>query len=128
MAISSLNLATFDLARDDIASAAEHALTAVDKALRLAYREVIAYALGIAAQVALVTGRAEDAGALGGAFLELFAAIGAEPQRAEAQRHAAMLEGVARVTDVDAAVERGRALTFDEAAELARDVLSAALA
>jgi hypothetical protein len=39
-----------------------------------------------------------------------------------------MLEGVARVTDVDAAVERGRALTFDEAAELARDVLSAALA
>jgi predicted ATPase/DNA-binding SARP family transcriptional activator len=128
MAISSLNLATFDLARDDIASAAQHALTAVDKALRLAYREVIAYALGIAAQVALVTGRAEDAGALGGAFLELFAAIGAEPQRAEAQRHAAMLEGVARVTDVDAAVERGRALTFDEAAQLARDVLSAALA
>ena len=54
-------------------------------------------------------------------------AIGTEPQRAEAQRHAATLEGVARLTDVDAAVARGRALTLEEAATLARDVLSGAL-
>ena len=87
----------------------------------------MAYALGIAARVALDTGRAEDAGVLGGAFLELFAAIGAEPQRAEAQRHAATLEAVARLTDVDAAVARGRALTLEEAADLAREVLGAAL-
>jgi predicted ATPase/DNA-binding SARP family transcriptional activator len=128
IAISSLNLATFDLARGDAVAAAEHALAAIDRAQRLAYREVVAYALGIAAQVALDTGRPDDAGVLGGAFLELFAAIGAEPQRAEAQRHAELLEGVARVTDVDAAVARGRALTTEAAADLARDVLSAALA
>jgi predicted ATPase/DNA-binding SARP family transcriptional activator len=128
IAISSLNLATFDLARGDVAGAAAHALGAVDRALRLAYREVLAYALGIAARVALETGRAEDAGVLGGAFLELFAAIGTEPQRAEAQRHADTLEGVSRATDVDAAVARGRALTFEEAVDLARDVFSAAAA
>ena len=128
IAISSLNLATFDLARGDVVAAAEHALAAIDRAQRLAYREVVAYALGIAAQVALDTGRPDDAGVLGGAFLELFAAIGAEPQRAEAQRHAAMLERVSRVTDVEAAVARGRTLTTEAAADLARDVLSAALA
>ena len=127
LAISSLNLSTFDLARGDLRAAAEHALAAVEKAMRLSYREVMAYAIGIAARVALETGRADDAGALGGAFLELFAAIGTEPQRAEAQRHAATLEGVARLTDVDAAVARGRALTLEEAATLARDVLSGAL-
>jgi hypothetical protein len=88
---------------------------------------VLAYALGISARVALETGRAEDAGALGGAFLELFAVIGTEPQRAEAQRHAATLERVAGLTDVDAAVARGRASTLDEAVALARDVLSDAL-
>jgi predicted ATPase/DNA-binding SARP family transcriptional activator len=124
IAISSLNLATFDLARGDIAAAAERALAAIDGAVRLAYREVLAYAFGIAARVALDTGRVDDAGLLGGAFLELFAAIGTEPQRAEAERHAATLEEVARLTDVDAALERGRALTLEEAAELARDVLS----
>jgi hypothetical protein len=61
-------------------------------------------------------------------LLELFAAIGTEPQHPEAQSHAATLDGVGRVTDVDAAVARGRALTLEEAADLARDVLSAALA
>jgi tetratricopeptide (TPR) repeat protein len=128
LAISSLNLSTYELARGDTVAAAGYALTAIDKAIRLAYREVVAYALGIAARVALETGRAENAGVLGGAFLELFAAIGAEPQRAEAQRHAATLEAVARLTDVDAAVARGRALTLEEATDLARDVLAAALA
>jgi tetratricopeptide (TPR) repeat protein len=128
IAISSLNLATYDLARGDVAAAAENALAAIERATRLAYREVTAYALGIAARVALETGRAEEAGTLGGAFLELFAAIGTEPQRAEAQRHAATLEAVARVTDVDAAVARGRSLTTEEATDLARDVLSGALA
>ena len=128
LAISSLNLSTYELARGDTVAAAGYALTAIDKAIRLAYREVVAYALGIAARVALDTGRAEDAGVLGGAFLELFAAIGAEPQRAEAQRHAATLEAVARLTDVDAAVARGRALTLEEAADLSREVLTAALA
>ena len=88
LAISSLNLSTFDLARGDFRAAAEHSLAAVEKAMRLSYREVMAYAIGIAARVALETGRADDAGALGGAFLETFAVIGTEPQRAEAQRHA----------------------------------------
>jgi predicted ATPase len=127
VAISRLNLATFDLERGDTEAAAAHGLAAIDGATRLAYREVLAYALGIAAQVGLKTGRADDAGVLGGAFLELFASIGTEPQRAEAQRHADMLEGVSRVTVVDAAVARGHALTLEAATDLAREVLSAAL-
>jgi hypothetical protein len=100
---------------------------AIDKAARLAYREVLAYALGIAARVALETGRAEDAGVLGGAFVELFESIGTEPQREEAQRHAATLAAAADLIDVEAAVTRGRALTLEEATGLARDVLSAAV-
>jgi predicted ATPase/DNA-binding SARP family transcriptional activator len=127
VAISSLNLATFDLARRDYRAAAEHALTAIEKAIRLSYREVLAYAFGIAARVALATDRADDAGALGGAFLELFAVIRTEPQRAEAQRHASTLEDVAQLTDVEAAIARGRALQLEEAIALARDVLSEAL-
>jgi hypothetical protein len=86
---------------------------------------VLAYALGIAARVALETGRGEDAGVLGGAFVELFESIGTEPQREEAQRHAATLEAAADLIDVEAAVTRGRALTLEEATGLARDVLSA---
>jgi predicted ATPase/DNA-binding SARP family transcriptional activator len=127
LAISSLNLATFDLERGDTKAAAAYALAAIDKAARLAYREVLAYALGIAARVALETGRAEDAGVLGGAFVELFETIGTEPQREEAQRHAATLEAAARLIDVETAVTRGRELTLEEATGLARDVLSAAV-
>jgi tetratricopeptide (TPR) repeat protein len=127
LAISSLNLATFDLERGDTKAAAAYALVAIDKAARLAYREVLAYALGIAARVALETGRAEDAGVLGGAFVELFESIGTEPQREEAQRHAATLAAAADLIDVEAAVTRGRALTLEEATGLARDVLSAAV-
>ena len=128
IAISSLNLATFELLRGDVPAASEHALAAIGRAQRLAYREVLAYALGIAAQVALAEGRADDAGVLGGAFTELFAAIGTEPQRAEGQRHAETSAGVARVTDLDAAVARGRSLAVEEAVDLARDVLGAAAA
>jgi predicted ATPase/DNA-binding SARP family transcriptional activator len=127
VAISRLNLATFDLERGDTEAAAAHGLAAIDGATRLAYREVLAYALGIAARVALDTGRAEDAGILGGAFVELFEAIGTEPQREEAQRHATKLEEAARVTDVEAALRRGRELTLEQATELARDVLAAAV-
>jgi tetratricopeptide (TPR) repeat protein len=127
VAISRLNLATFDLERGDTEAAAARGLAAIDGATRLAYREVLAYALGIAARVALNTGRAEDAGILGGAFVELFEAIGTEPQREEAQRHATTLEEAARVTDVEAALRRGRELTLEQATELARDVLAAAV-
>jgi tetratricopeptide (TPR) repeat protein len=127
VAIARLNLATFDLERGDTEAAAVHAVAAIDGAARLAYREVLAYALGIAARVALDTGRAEDAGVLGGAFVELFEAIGTEPQREEAQRHAKTLEEAAGLIDVEAAVRRGKELTLEQATELARAVLATAV-
>ena len=123
-AISSLNLATLEVERGRLDVAAEHAAVALDKALRLSYHEVTAYALGIVAAIALESDRPQEAGVLSGAFVELFRTIGTEPQREEAERHEATMEGARRLIDVDAAVERGKALTLDEAAALAHEVLS----
>jgi hypothetical protein len=125
MAISVLNLATFDLERGDLAAAAEHVAQSLERSTRLAYREVTAYGLGIAAAIAAETGRSEDAGMLGGAFSELFRAIGSDPQTAEAERLATTLARVSGEIDVDAAVERGKSMTADEALALARDVIAA---
>ncbi len=125
IAISHLNLSTFDLERGDLVAAAEHVRVALDKTQRLSYREAMAYALGIVATLAVQTGRAEDAGVLGGAFVELFRAIGTEPQWMEAERHTATLAEAARETDVEAAVERGKALTTEQAVSLAHEVLDA---
>jgi predicted ATPase/DNA-binding SARP family transcriptional activator len=124
IAISSLNLSAIDIERGDLRAAARHVAVAIDRALRLAYREVTAYALGIAGVIAVRIGRPEDAAVLGGAFVALFREIGAEPQPEEAERHAAMLAEAARQVDVEAALERGRSLTTDEAVALARDVLA----
>ncbi len=125
IAISVLNLATFDLERGDLAAAAEHVTQSLERSTRLAYREVTAYGLGIAAAIAAEIGRPDDAGMLGGAFSELFRAIGRDPQTAEAERLAATLARASGAIDVDAAVERGRAMTADEALALARDVIAA---
>ena len=124
IAISSLNLSAVDLERGNLQAAALHVTVAIDKALRLAYREVTAYALGVAGVIALRTGRAEEAAVLGGAFLALFREIGTAPQPEEAERHAALLAEAAGQVDVEAALERGRSLTTDEAVALARDVLA----
>jgi len=124
VAISVLNIATFDLERGDLAAAAEHAATSLECSVRLSYREVTAYGLGIVAAVAAATGRPEDAGMLAGAFSEHFRAIGSDPQAVEAERLAATLARVSTETDVEAAVARGTGLTQDEALALARDVIA----
>jgi predicted ATPase len=124
VAISVLNIATFDLERGDLAAAAEHAATSLECSVRLSYREVTAYGLGIVAAVAAETGRPEDAGMLGGAFTEHFRAIGSDPQTVEAERLAATLARVSSEIDVDAAVDRGKGLSPDEALALARDVIA----
>jgi hypothetical protein len=69
-------------------------------------------------------GRPEDAAVLGGAFVALFREIGAEPQPEEAERHTSMLARAAEQVEVAPAVQRGEALTIDEAVALARDVLA----
>jgi hypothetical protein len=62
---------------------------------------------------------------LGGAFAEHFRAIGSDPQTVEAERVAATLARVSSEIDVDRAVERGQALSADDALALARDVIAA---
>jgi len=124
VAISVLNLATFDLEGGDLAAAAAHAATSLECSVRLSYREVTAYGLGIVAAVAAATGRPEDAGLLAGAFSEHFRAIGSDPQAVEGERLAATLARVASEIDVEAAVERGMVLTQDEVLQLARDVIA----
>jgi len=125
IAIASLNLATIHLDRGDLPSAAGRVGVSLDKSLRLTYREVTAYAFGVAAEIAVRERRAEVAAVLCGAFLELFRTIGTDPQPEEAERHARTLAVAAEQIDVDGAVERGKRLTADDAAALARDVLEA---
>jgi predicted ATPase/DNA-binding SARP family transcriptional activator len=124
LAITSLNLATLELELGQLEAAARHTGVALDKAQRLSYREVTAYSFGVVAAIALDVGRTEDAGVLSGAFIALLEAIGTAPQREEAQRHDATVAGVAAAIDAEAAVERGKGLTVDEAVALAHDVLS----
>ena len=125
MAVSSLNLSGIDLDRGDLSSAARHVRVALDKAQRLAYREVTAYALGITGVIAICTGRPEHAAVLGGAFLELFRAMGTDPQPEEAERHASMLALAGEQIDIADAVEQGQALRTEDAVALAREVLDA---
>jgi tetratricopeptide (TPR) repeat protein len=124
LAITSLNLATLEVELGQLEAAAEHAGVALDKAQRLTSRVVTAYAFGIVAAIARDVGRTEDAGVLSGAFIALFDAIGTAPQREEAQRHEATLARLAGAIDLEAAVERGKMLTVDQAVALAHDVLS----
>ncbi|HET8742439.1 MAG TPA: BTAD domain-containing putative transcriptional regulator [Gaiella sp.] len=125
VAVSSLNLSGIDLDRGDLSSAARHVRVALDKAQRLAYREVTAYALGITGVIAICTGRPEHAAVLGGAFLELFRAMGTDPQPEEAERHASMLALAGEQIDIADAVEQGQALGTEDAVALAREVLDA---
>ncbi len=125
LAVTSLNLSAIDLERGDLSSAARHVRVALDKAQRLAYREVTAYALGITGVIAIRSGRPEHAAVLGGAFLGLFREMGTDPQPEEAERHASMLALAAEQLEIADAVERGKGLQTEDAVALAREVLDA---
>ena len=122
VAISVLNIATFDLERGDLAAAAEHVATSLEYSVRLSYREVTAYGLGIVAAIA--AWRPPGPGCSAGAFAEHFRTIGSDPQTVEAERLAATLARMSTEIDVEAAVARGQELTPDEARALARDVIA----
>ena len=125
IAISNLNMASLEASLGDLDAACGHLRASLAASDRLGYREGALYALGIGAQVAVARGDAETAGLLSGAFEELFGALGA-PQAEEAERVRKVRERVAALADLEALLERGRRLAFDEAVSLLRSTLGAA--
>jgi predicted ATPase/DNA-binding SARP family transcriptional activator len=124
IAISNLNMASLEASVGNLDAACRHLGASLEAAQQLGYREGALYALGIAAQIALERGEIVKAGLLSGAFEEQFHALGT-PQTEEAERVRRVRERVAAHVDLDALLERGRRLTFDEAVALVRDLIDA---
>jgi tetratricopeptide (TPR) repeat protein len=121
IAISNLNMASLEAGAGNLDAACGHLRASLAASKRLGYREGSLYAIGIAAQVAAARGALEDAGALCGAFLEQFPALGT-PQTEEAERLSRVRERVEEHPDGEKLLLRGRELTFEEAVALAHTV------
>ena len=93
---------------------------------RLGHREVMAYAVGYASELALALGRPDDAAVLCGAFDQMFELIDSVPQPDEIERHAQLLERLSTRIDVEEPMARGRALPADAVTSLVREQLDVA--
>ena len=124
IAISNLNMASLEAGAGNLDAACGHLRASLAASKRLGYREGSLYAIGIASQVAAARGALEDAGALCGAFLEQFPALGT-PQTEEAERVSRVRERVEEHPDGEKLLLRGRELTFEEAVALAHAVAGA---
>ena len=120
VAISNLNMASLEASLGNLDAACRHLYASLDASERLGYREGSLYALGIGAQLALERDRLEEAGVLSGAFEEQFRGLGT-PQAEEAERARRVHDRLAGLVELDVLLERGRALTFDEAVALVRE-------
>ena len=83
------------------------------------YHELPAYALGLAAALALALESFEDAALLIGASRESFHQLAVTPQAIEAARHARIVEALDEIDDVQSLIDRGSALDREAAAGIA---------
>ncbi len=126
LAVTTLNMAYVELGNDDLPAAGHRLGEALAWAERLGHREVLAYAVGYGAELALALGRADDAAVLCGAFDQMFEVLDSVPQPDEIERHAKLLERLSTQVDVPKARARGRVLPPDAVTALVRDVVAAA--
>jgi predicted ATPase/DNA-binding SARP family transcriptional activator len=117
-AVSLVNLARTSISLGQHAQARELARESLQLALQLQYREVIAYALGAAAELALVGAELERSAILCGASSGLFAEIGVEmlrEERAAYERVVADLRERLGGDQVEDLLRRGSALSLADA-------------
>jgi predicted ATPase/DNA-binding SARP family transcriptional activator len=124
--VTSLNLAAGALESGDLLVAVDHLEVGYARLVAIGFREQSAYAYGVTAQLALALDRPEDAATLLGAFAEQFRIVGSPPQSEEGERYDRLLARVSELVDVDAALERGAALTQEELDALVASVVAAA--
>jgi predicted ATPase/DNA-binding SARP family transcriptional activator len=120
VAYMSFALASMATAMGDVAEAHRRVIECLTVAAEVGFVELTAYALGIAADLAVALDRPEDAALLLESSREGFRRIGSAPQVNEVERHERIHRALAeRLDDVDGALERGRALRQDDAVALA---------
>ena len=124
IAITSFNLASLELRSGDTVEASEHLARSLTASLSLRYVEVTAYGLGVAAELAVLSGLHADAGVLAGAFLEVFRDLGSSPQAAEAERHEQVVAAVGAERRLEPLLAVGRTMPLERAVELALEVLA----
>ncbi len=118
VAYMSFALASMAAAQGDPAEAHRRLIECLTVAGEVGFVELTAYALGVAAELALVVGKPETAALLVAASREGFSRVGGTPQVHEAERHERVLVSFAGRVDIEPALERGRALRQDEAVAL----------
>ncbi len=126
LAVTTLNMAFVELRNDDLAESGRRLGEALAWTERLGHREVMAYVVGYASELAFALGRPEDAAVLCGAFDEMFQTIDSVPQPDEIERHARLVERLAEHVDAGEAMARGHALPAEAVTSLVRAVLDAA--
>jgi len=120
VAYMSLTLASVALAQADIAESHRRLVECFTVAAEVGFVEVTGYALGVAADLAVVTEAREDGALLIGACRENFERLGVTPHTPEASRQARVVATLQeRLDDADAAIERGMSLGVDAAVALA---------
>ncbi len=120
VAYMNFSLATIELARGELRESQHHLAECIRVAEEVGFAELVAYALGVAAALALRIDEAEQGALLLGASLESFLGLGVTPQAREAERHAEVLSELEDwLDDAAGAVARGRATELAEAVDIA---------
>jgi predicted ATPase/DNA-binding SARP family transcriptional activator len=120
VAYMSLTLASVALAQGDVAESHRRLVECFTVAAEVGFVEVTGYALGVAAELAVVTGARGDGALLIGACRETFERLGVTPHTPEASRLARVVATLQEtLDDADAAIERGMSLGVDAAVALA---------
>ena len=116
----SFALASIAMEERDLPESHRRLIECFTVAAEVGFAELTAYALGVAADVAVAVDAVEEAAVLLEASRESFRRIGGAPQAHEAERHARLAAGLTdRLEDAEEAFARGRALRVEEAVALA---------
>ena len=120
VAYMSFALASIAMAEGDPAEAHRRLIECFTVAAEVGFAELTAYALGVAADLALALDDPDTAATLLEAARERFGRIGGAPQAHEVERHARVAARVdVLLEDPDQAFARGRDLRPDEAVAIA---------
>ena len=121
VAFSSFTLTSIALAAGDLAEACSRLVDCLEVAEEVGFKELIAYALGLAAAVAVELGSRREGALLIGASRELLGQLAVTPQAIEAARHEKVVEALrAELDDAPSLIEQGSALELEAAIALAR--------
>ena len=123
LAVTTLNMAFVELRNDDLPAAARRLGEALAWSERLGHREVLAYAVGYAAELALARATRRR----GRALRRVRPDVRADRQRAAARRGRATRTAVERLAteiDVEEPIARGHALPSDAVTSLVRETWS----